>query len=135
MSNGRNDMMLIFMQKAAENHQKNMRSTFKKMREMEKQEEKMNGEKTSTFIYGDIIKNYLEQFKKEKDERENEAERLRQLKEYLYEISLEEGEDNKHLANHSRKEAEMIANELGIVNAEIKEIGTLVSSNPSKKCD
>lgn len=132
MSNGKNDMMLLFIQTAAKNHQKNMRSTFKKMREMENQEKKMNGEETSTFIYGDIIKDYLDYFKKEKGEKEEEAEQLRNLKDYLHEVSLEEDENNKHLVNHSRKEAETIAKELGIVNAEIKEIGTLVSS---KKCD
>ena len=132
MSSGKSDIMLLYIQNAVKKHQKNMRSTFKKMREMEKQEKKMNGEKTSMFIYGNIIKDYLDHFKKEKGEKEEEAEQLRNLKGYLYEVSLEEDENNKHLVNHSRKEAEIIAKELGIVNAEIKEIGTLVSS---KKCD
>lgn len=132
MSNGKNDMMLLFIQTAAKNHQKNMRSTFKKMREMENQEKRMNGEETSMFIYGDTIKDYLNYFKKESGEKEEEAEQLRNLKDYLHEVSLEEDENDKHLVNHSRKEAEIITKELGIVNSEIKEIGTLVSS---KKCD
>ena len=132
MSDGKNDMMLVFIQSAAKKHQKNMRNTFKKMREMEKHEKKMNGEKTSTFIYGNIIKDYLDYFEKEKREKEDEAEQLRNLKDYLHKVSLDEGENNEHLANHLRKEAEMIAKELGIVNAEIKEIGILTSS---KKCD
>ena len=132
MSNGKNDMMLLFIQNAVKNHQKNMRSTFKKMREMENQEKRMNGEETSMFIYGDTIKDYLNYFKKESGEKEEEAEQLRNLKDYLHEVSLEEDENDKHLVNHSRKEAEIIAKELGIVNSEIKEIGTLVSS---KKCD
>ena len=105
---------------------------FKQMKEMEKQEKKMNGEETATFIYGNIIKDYLDHFQQEKKEREKEAKQLRDLKHYLQEVSLDEDENNKHLVNHSHREAETIAKELGIVNAEIKEIGTLVSS---KKCD
>ncbi len=70
--------------------------------------------------------------KKEKEDREKEAEKFRDLKDYLQEVSLEEGDNNKHLVNHSRKEVETIVKELGIVNAEIKEIGTLTST---KDCD
>lgn len=132
MSSGKTDVMLIIMQDAFENHKKNMRNTFKQMREMKKQESKINGEKISMFIYGDIIKGYIREFEKEKEEREEEAKQLRVLKDYLQEISLEEGENNKHLADHQRKEAELIAKELGIVNAEIEEIGALTSS---KHCD
>ena len=132
MSSGKSDMMLIFMQNAADNHQKNMRRTFKQMREKEKQEKKMNGEANSTFIYGNILADYLQHFQQEKKEREEEAEQLRYLNDYLHKVSLEEGDNNKHLANHSHKEAKMIAKELDIVNADIKEIGTLVSS---EKCD
>lgn len=132
MSSGKTDIMLIIMQDAFENHKKNMRNTFNQMREMEKQEKNINGEETSMFIYGDIIKDYIQEFEKEKEEREEEANQLRILKDYLQEISLEEGEDNKHLEEHSRREAEMIAKELGFVNAEIEEIGALTSS---KHCD
>jgi hypothetical protein len=132
MSSGKTDIMLIIMQDAFENHKKNMRNTFNQMREMEKQEKNINGEETAMFIYGDIIKDYIQEFEKEKEEREEEAKQLRILKDYLQEVSLEEGEDNKHLEEHSRREAEMIAKELGFVNAEIKEIGTLTSS---KHCD
>jgi coenzyme F420-reducing hydrogenase delta subunit len=114
------------------NHKKNMRNTFKQMRKMENQESKLNGEETSMFIYGDIIKDYIQEFKKEKEEKEEEANQLRQLKNYLQDISLEDGDTNKHLEQHSRREAEMIAKELELVNAEIKEIGTLTSS---KYCD
>jgi hypothetical protein len=132
MSSGKTDIMLIVMQDAFENHKKNMRNTFNQMREMEKQEKNINGEETAMFIYGDIIKDYIQEFEKEKEEREEEAKQLRILKDYLQEISLEEGEDNKHLEEHSRREAEMIAKELGFVNAEIEEIGALTSS---KHCD
>ena len=132
MNQGKSDIMLIFIQNATDNHKKNMRNTFKQMKTMEKREKKMNGEASSTFIYGNIIKNYLDDFKKEKEEREKEAEKFRDLKDYLQEVFLEEGDNNKHLVNHSRKEVETIAKELGIVNAEIKEIGTLTST---KDCD
>jgi hypothetical protein len=132
MSSGKTDIMLIIMQDAFENHKKNMRNTFKQMRKMENQESKLNGEETSMFIYGDIIKDYIQEFKKEKEEKEEEANQLRQLKNYLQDISLEDGDTNKHLEQHSRREAEMIAKELELVNAEIKEIGTLTSS---KYCD
>ena len=132
MNQGKSDMMLIFIQNATDNHKKNMRNTFKQMKTVEKREKKVNGEASATFIYGNIIKNYLDDFKKEKEEREKEAEKFRDLKDYLQEVSLEEGDNNKHLVNHSRKEVETIAKELGIVNAEIKEIGTLTST---KDCD
>ena len=128
MNQGESDVMFIIMQNAFENHKKNMRSTFNQMREMEKQEKNINGEEIAMFIYGNIIEDYIREFKKEKEDKEEEANQLRHLKDYLQEISLEDGDTNKHLEQHSRIEAEMIANELGVINAEIKELGMLTSS-------
>lgn len=128
MNQGESDIMFIIMQDAFENHKKNMRSTFNQMREMEKQEKNINGEEIAMFIYGNIIEDYIREFKKEKEDKEEEANQLRHLKDYLQEISLEDGDTNKHLEQHSRIEAEMIANELGVINAEIKELGMLTSS-------
>ena len=128
MNQGESDIMFIIMQDAFENHKKNMRNTFNQMREMEKQEKNINGEEIAMFIYGNIIEDYIREFKKEKEDKEEEANQLRHLKDYLQEISLEDGDTNKHLEQHSRIEAEMIANELGVINAEIKELGMLTSS-------
>ena len=42
MNTGKTDIMMILIQNAVENHQKNMRKTFKQMRELEKKEKEVN---------------------------------------------------------------------------------------------
>ena len=122
MSAAESDLILNNFEKAIENHKNNMRNTFNKLKEMEKREKETNGESTSNFIYGNRRDEYLKYFNDEKEEKEREAEELRQLGQYLNDVSLEEGTNNSHLNKHSQDEAKNIAEELNNVTKKINEL-------------
>ena len=119
MSAAENDLILNNLEKAIENHKNNMRSTFTKLKQMEKREKEINGESTSNFIYGNSLEEYSNYFNDEKKEKEREAEQLRQLREYINNISLEN--NSSHLNKYSCKEVKRIDDELKKINHEIKD--------------
>lgn len=119
MSAAENDLILNNLEKAIENHKNNMRSTFTKLKQMEKREKETNGESTSNFIYGNSLEEYSNYFNDEKKEKEREAEQLRELREYINNISLEN--NSSHLNKYSCKEVKRIDDELKKINHEIKD--------------
>lgn len=116
------DLTLVNFENATENNKKNMRKTLEKLKKM-REIEKKNG---NGDIYGKTIEEYLKHFNDEHMEKKEVADRLRGLKEYLQKLSLNEGDNNQHLTDYSRKETENINGELEKVNAEIASIEELM---------
>lgn len=116
------DLTLVNFENATENNKKNMRKTLEKLKKM-REIEKKNG---NGDIYGKTIEEYLKHFNDEHMEKKEVADRLRGLKEYLQKLSLNEGDNNQHLTDYSRKETENIDRELEKVNAEIASIEELM---------
>ena len=119
MSVAENDLILNNLEKAIENHKNNMRSTFTKLKQMEKREKETNGESTSNFIYGKTRDEYTKYFNDTTEEKKREAEQLRELREYINNISLEN--NSSHLNKYSCKEVKRIDDELKKINDEIKD--------------
>lgn len=128
MNNAERDMMFINFENASKKHKNNMRTTYEKLKAIEKKEKETNGASTADFIYGNALEEYSKYFNDKKREKEQEAEQFRKLGEYINNISLEEGDKNEEFNSHYLKEKERIANELNSVNKEIEEIDKMNES-------